>query len=71
MLPQILRLASKGHGAQDNHRPHYSADLLSGIAPRKAFSNSKPAPNFLATPANPNKIKGHKNPNANTYYFLS
>jgi len=30
--------------------------------PRKAFSNSKPASYFPATPANPNKIKGHGNP---------
>lgn len=39
--------------------------------PRKAFSNSKPAPYFPATPANPNKIKGHGNPVPNLYDFLS
>ncbi|WP_279460496.1 hypothetical protein [Aeromonas veronii] len=61
-MPQIPRLASLGDGTEGNQRPHYSADWQSGIAPRKAFSSCKPAPNVLATPANPNKIKGHGNP---------
>ncbi|WP_447833810.1 hypothetical protein [Aeromonas veronii] len=56
------RLASLGHGAQGNHRPHYSADWQSGVALSQPFSNSKPAPYFPTTPANTNKIKGHGNP---------
>ncbi|WP_152564565.1 hypothetical protein [Aeromonas veronii] len=51
-----------GSGAESNHRPHYSADWQSGIAPSQPFLSGKPAPNFPATSANPNKIKGHGNP---------
>ncbi|WP_143245353.1 hypothetical protein [Aeromonas veronii] len=51
-----------GSGAQGNHRPHYNADCRSGIVPSQPFLNGKPAPYFPATPANPNKIKGHGNP---------
>jgi hypothetical protein len=62
LLPQIPRLASLGDGAEGNHRPHYSADWRNGIAPNQPLLSGKPAPYFPATPANPNKIKGHGNP---------
>jgi hypothetical protein len=45
-----------------NHRPHYSPDWQSGIAPGQPFLNGKSTPFFPAAPANPNKIKGHGNP---------
>ncbi len=51
-----------GDGAQGNHRPHYSADCPRGIAPGQPLLSGKPAPYFRATPAKPNKIKGHGNP---------
>ncbi|TNI91953.1 hypothetical protein CF120_07580 [Aeromonas allosaccharophila] len=70
-MPQIPRLASLGNGAEGNHRPHYSADWQRGIVPSQSLRTSKPATLFPTTPTTPNKIKGHKNPNANTYYFLS
>ncbi|WP_204797094.1 hypothetical protein, partial [Aeromonas veronii] len=51
-----------GDGAEGNHRPHYSADWQSRIAPSQPLLSGKPAPDFPATPVNPNKIKGHGNP---------
>ena len=51
-----------GSGAKGNHRPHYSADWLSGMVPSQPFPDGKSAPNFPATPASSNKIKGHGNP---------
>ncbi|MFU1566466.1 hypothetical protein ACM3OD_04760 [Aeromonas veronii] len=51
-----------GSGAEGNHRPHYSADWKSGIAPSQPLLSGKPATLFQPTPANPNKIKGHENP---------
>jgi hypothetical protein len=48
-----------GSGAQGNHRPHYSADRQSGIAPGQPLLSGKPA---TLPPTNPNKLKGHGNP---------
>jgi len=71
LLPQIPRLASLGRGAQDNYRPHYSADWQSGIVPDQPFLSGKPALFLPATPANPNSIKGHGNPASGHCLLLS
>ncbi|WP_421339908.1 hypothetical protein [Aeromonas veronii] len=60
-----------GSGAQGNQRPHYSADWLSGVVHCQPFLSGKPAPYFPATPATPNKIKGHGNPVPDPYDLLS
>ncbi|WP_421196022.1 hypothetical protein [Aeromonas jandaei] len=60
-----------GRRAQSNHRPHYSADWRSGFAPSQPLLSGKPVPYFPATPANPNKIKGHGNPVPDPYDLLS
>ncbi|CAD7550053.1 hypothetical protein KBAH04_31810 [Aeromonas hydrophila] len=60
-----------GSGAQGNHRPHYSANWRSGIAPSQPFLSGKPAPYLPVPPANPNKIKGHGNPVPDPYDLLS
>ncbi|HHQ4555920.1 TPA: hypothetical protein ACSPZ7_004142 [Aeromonas veronii] len=70
-MPQIPRLASLGDRAQGNHRPHYSADWQSRIVSNQPFPSGKSAPNFAATPTNPNKIKGHGNPSPAQFDLLS
>lgn len=60
--PQWQCFASQGPRKPGNHRPHYSADWLSGIAPGQSFLCGKPAVFLPATSANPNTIKGHGNP---------
>jgi len=58
--PQWQYIASQGNRKPGTHRPHYSADYRRGIVPSQPFLSGNPTPNFLATPANPNKI-GHGN----------